>query len=327
MPRTMSIGGATYDLFIQANKDVVHGYVIEFPLGEKIRIKSIIETCGGGASNTAVGLSRLGCDTHFAGILSSDKWGKYMLKNFHKENVDTECVTIVDGECSSFSIIIFTGGDRVILYEPGTNAHLHDATFDRSKTATMDWIYLNHILEESCIIQNDIIDILINNDSACLTWNPGGCQFDIGIDDPHNATLLRHTDLLILNKEEAMRFTKKDNAMQAIMAISHAGAAIVCMTDGKNGVLATDGKMKYQCPAQNEVDVIDTTGAGDAFGIGATWALMRGLGMKDMLRAGTFNAASVVAHIGAQKGLMTENAMISELKEKELKIEIISSNP
>lgn len=317
--KTMSIGGATYDLFVRVPHQIIeaHGKHKHFslPLGEKVPVDNIVETCGGGACNTATGLSRLGCDASFEGVIASDQWGEKLIEKMKKEKVNTDLATIVEGEVSSFSIILSaSSGERVILYEGGTNMHLHEMTFDRDALKQMDWIYLNHIQEESCSIQDDIVAMLIDHSEARLTWNPGGCQIDRGITEKQNAMLLKETDLMLLNKEEALRFTKTETIDEAMHILKNAGVTIICITDGSRGTAATDGKILYHCPVLQDVNVLDTTGAGDAFGTGVTWALLEGMNLPDALRAGTINAASVVSALGAQAGLLTDIEMRKQMK-------------
>ena len=328
-PKTMSIGGATFDLFVRTDNRTIHSCgdmeAFAFPLGEKVRVRDVIETCGGGASNTSVGLARLGCNAHFEGVVGADQWGEKLKKNLEKEGVDTSCITVVEHETSSFSIILSaTSGERVILYDPGTNAHLHDVTFDRDMAATMDWVYLNHIQEESCVIQDNLIDIFEIEDSPGLTWNPGGCQIDVGLEAPNNKHLLEHTNLLLVNKDEALAFSKKDSVREAFEVLLEGGVKNVCITDGKKGALATNGKTYWHCPILTKGDVTDTTGAGDAFGTGTTWAILQGEDLPTALKAGTLNAESVVSAIGAQAGLLTEDEMQKRLTEISLEVASIS---
>lgn len=325
--RTISIGGATYDIFVRLDRSTVEACcgenAITLPLGDKIRVQDVIETCGGGASNTSVGLSRLGCESGFCGVVGDDQWGEKLRLNLEKEGVDTSCVTIVENEVSSFSIILSaSSGERVILYDPGTNGHLHDATFDRERAGEMDWVYLNHIQEQSCVIEDDIISLLAREGGPSLTWNPGGCQIDLGIEAPQNRKLLAHTDLLQLNQREALTFTKTNTVGDAVKILLEKGVQNVLVTDGKNGTIASDGKELYHCPIVEDNEVTDTTGAGDAFGTGATWALLTGNTLPEALRAGTMNAASVVSAIGAQAGLLTETEMRSRLKETKLTVDV-----
>ncbi len=317
--KTLSIGGATYDLFVRTGTSVLHedhgAKTLTLPLGQKIRVEQVIETCGGGAANTSVGLARLGCDAHFCGVLGSDQWGGRQLSNFGREGVDARSATVVEGETSSFSIILSAGsGERVILYDPGTNAHLHDATFDREAAAGMDWIYLNHIHERSCVIEDDIAAILSKHPETGLTWNPGGSQLKHGIREKTIKILLQKTRLFLCNREEAQQFTGEETTDKAIASLLRHGVRTVCISDGARGSTASDGKQTWHCPVISNAVIVDTTGAGDAFGTGATWALTQGLDLPMMLRAGTINATGVIGAMGAQAGLLTDTDMRQQLQ-------------
>lgn len=316
MPRTLSIGGITYDLFVDIHGDVVRSAdgraMLQLPLGSKIRIQGVEGLCGGGASNTAVGLARLGCQSLCCGVTGSDQWGAELLKNLEREHVDAAATTVVEGEHSSFSIVIIADGDRVILNTPGTNAHLHDVTFDRSAAESADWVYLNHLHSASNDIEDDIVALLASARPPHVTWNPGGHQIRSGLARTENRALVAQTDLLILNKEEALGFTKATNIADAFAVLLQAGAHIVCITDGRNGADAVDGTHRYHCPVL-PCTVRDATGAGDAFGTGMTWALLSGLDLPTALRAGTINATSVLGVIGAQPGLLTKTQMKSAI--------------
>ncbi|HLD63329.1 MAG TPA: carbohydrate kinase family protein [Candidatus Peribacteraceae bacterium] len=353
--RTLSIGGATYDLFVgtdlaatsltkdakdsEATEDLEEqkissessvssgssesSHVIALPLGEKVHVSSVQETCGGGASNTSVGLSRLGCDAAFAGVIGDDQWGRRLRENMEHEGVDTRGATIVEGEMTSFSIILSArSGERVILYTPGTNTHLQDATFQREQMEDVDWVYLNHIQEQSRAIQDDIIAFLLAHPEQRFTWNPGGPQLEAGLSDKHQAELLKHTDLLLLNKEEAFQFSRTASIQEALRTLSATGAHVVCITDGKHGSYATDGKHLFACPIVAGVNVVETTGAGDAFGVGMTWGLLQGLDLRQSLQAGSISAAGVVSAVGAQAGLLTDTDMKDQLQTVSLEVSV-----
>lgn len=323
--RTLSIGGATFDVFLSMNDLPKTDDEIRLGIGKKIPVQRVTEACGGGASNTAVGLSRLGLSASFCGIVGSDQWGSTLLNNLKKENVDVSSATIVEHETSSFSIVLsLPNGERTILYAAGVNEHLHDTTFDRDAMRGIDAAYLNHLCDTSCMIEDDILDALTENASVMLAWNPGGSQIDAGMRSRDSAALLKATRLLLLNKEEALSFSKSSTIDEALKRLTQAGARNVCVTDGKNGTVATDGTHVYRCPILKNVACVDTTGAGDAFGTGALWALVTGETLQTALISGTLNAASVVASIGAQAGLLTETNIREQLRKNLLAIETIS---
>jgi sugar/nucleoside kinase (ribokinase family) len=100
-----------------------------------------------------------------------------------------------------------------------------------------------------------------------------------------------------------------------------AGARVVCVTDGPHGAVATDGEALYSCPSLPCI-VTDSTGAGDAFGTAMTWALLRGKDLPTALKAGTINATSVVGSVGAQKGLLTETQIQTELSRTDIHVAV-----
>lgn len=320
----MSIGGATFDLFVVADHETIHAderaQAFTLPFGSKIRVKDVIRSCGGGAHNTAVGLARLGCGASYCGIVGDDPWGTAVLDNCIAESVDTTHVTIVENETTDFSIILMArNGERAILKHPGTSKHLQDATFARDAAAGCDWLYLNSLQDEARQIENDIVSILSASPSTKLTWNPGGRQIDQGMLANGTPALLAHTHVLLLNREEALDFTNELDVLSAMKTLLAAGVTIVCITDGAQGVLATDGTSVFHC-LPTDRPVVDTTGAGDAFGTGVTWALATGRSLPTALRAGTINAMSVVGSVGAQPGLLTLDAMEKRLAESDVTV-------
>ena len=143
----------------------------------------------------------------------------------------------------------------------------------------------------------------------------------MGLEPINNRELMAHTDLLVLNKEEALTFTREDSLEKALAVFLEAGAKNVVITDGKRGATASDGNKKYICPVVSDVQILDTTGAGDAFGTGVTWGLLTGMSLPEALKAGSINGASVVASIGAQTALLTDTEINARMNEVALDVE------
>jgi len=105
----------------------------------------------------------------------------------------------------------------------------------------------------------------------------------------------------------------------------------IYITLGKNGVLCSDNSKVYHLKLKDRVleeiqkvvieNPASTCGAGDAFGTGATWALLQGFSLPEALRAGSINAASVVGTIGAQAGLLTNTDMKQRLISESLHVD------
>lgn len=317
---TLSIGGATYDLFVPV-KEPLDGDVLALKSGRKIPIKDMLETVGGGAVNSSVGLSRLGFAASFAGILAMDGWGYRIAETLKRERVNCSSATLVENETSGFSLILLLeNGERVIFNHAGANEHLHDVTFDKGAILTVDAVYLNRLSESACIIENDILAAFRKKPGMHVTWNPGGCQLDEGMESSDKQSLLKQTTVLLLNKEEAEKFTRIGDTKRSMLELIKHGVKYVVVTDGGNGAIGTDGKEFVHCKAE-AVNNVDATGAGDAFGVGMTWAILHGETLPKALKAGTLNAVSVLGAIGAHTGLLTDKEMREELERFPVKIE------
>lgn len=321
--RSISIGGATFDLFIATAAGTVEHdgqRVLHLPLGGKIAATMVHGRSGGGACNSSTALARLGLRSALCAVVGDDQWGHLVLDQLAKEGVDAGDVTVAEGDMTGFSTIFSAAdGERVIISGAGANAHLRPVTLDAEMLQAADVVYLNRLQPNSDALELSIADAL-EDAKARLTWNPGGTQVGEGMDDPENARLLARTDVLLLNKEEAIAFSGAKDMEEALRRLAAACPAVVCITDGKQGVIATDGEKHFTCPIL-PAPVVDTTGAGDAFGSGVTWALATGHDLPTALRAGTINGASVVGAIGAQPGLLTDTQMHSALRSTDLRVE------
>ncbi len=315
--RTLSIGGTCYDLFVTLGEQTLSGIddgtQFRIPLGSKLRAQGVQGTCGGGAANTAVSFARLGCEASLASVMADDDWGKSVQHALKKEGVDTTHSTVVENEMSAFSLILHgKNRDRIIIASPGVTAHLHDITFDRDALRNADWVYMNSLHQDSCEIQDDILAAFGNAAAPKLSWNPGGAQIEEGLRAQHHKALLANTAVLLLNREEALRFAQAGTVEQAMERCQAAGAQIVCVTDGAGGATAQSAAGTFHCSAL-PCSAVDTTGAGDAFGSTLTWCIAQDWDLRKSLQASTINAVSVLQQTGAQPGLLTAKALQAAL--------------
>lgn len=321
-----SIGGAAFDVFIRAphatGYDAAGNYFLQFPLGAKVKVESVVQGCGGGAANTSVGFARLGMSARFCGVIGDDEWGQEIQKTLHDEGVATDAAIVVEKETSSFSIVLVdsASGERTILYSPNVNAHMQKAIFAKEILQKSHWLFLNHLADVSANIIDDCLELVTKTKGLHFAWNPGGSQIQNGMLASVTSALLRYTDILFLNAEEAAIFTaeplKGDRTQSVTAALRkgiQAGVKIFCITDAENGAYLSDGKTVFHATPPVTTRIIDTTGGGDAFAVGVTWGVFTGLSLQDALQAGMLNAASVIGVVGTQPGLLRKDEMRQRL--------------
>ncbi len=331
----ISIGGATIDIFVKpketniirlTSKDLDEcRELLCFDYGNKIKIDDVHETFGGGASNTSIGFHRLGLTSAIISLVGEDEWGKKIIKNLREEGVQTDNIFKTNKYKSSFSVIINSfEGDRTVLYFPGANKMLKKADIDKASFSNTKWLFINRVASSDTNILTYLEKKISNSQS--IAWNPGGYQIKQGINKYRS--LLKKTDILFLNKEEASSFTNISyskyndriyyNLTEIFNKIQTYGVKITVITDGKRGAQVYDGKEIYYCPIETD-NRKDTLGAGDAFATGFTYAYIQSLSLKKCLIFGTINATSVVNSYGAEEGLLTKRQMQDRYEKTKLK--------
>lgn len=348
--KVFTIGGATFDMFIKAHDHAImqlkdaHSVKdwICLDYGGKVKIDEVHETFGGGATNTAVAFARMGFEAHFCGKVGSE-YGERVTENLKNEGVDVSYARKTTRDKTAFSTILNTfEGDRTVLAYAGANMFFDANDLPLKELEKADWIFFNHLTKPKSKIPKELIKILKKNPNIKLAWNPGREQIMQGV--KKWKALLKRTEILILNKEEASQFARipykpagikkddpkchvhipnsflppyADDVSEIMYLFTQLDVKNVVITDGRNGAQASDGKRLYFCPVVTHKRV-DTLGAGDAFASGFTSAIMLGENIKTALKYGTLNANSVVSFYGAQTGLLS----LKEMKKRENKLDI-----
>jgi ribokinase len=129
------------------------------------------------------------------------------------------------------------------------------------------------------------------------------------------AKLYQRTEVLVLNREEAVEVTNGnyDDIHDLLNRLHGLGPRVVCVTDGPAGAYASDGNERYKMPPYPDpAPPVERTGAGDAFASTFVAAIMKGNNIEGALQWAPINSMNVVQHVGAQAGLLDEHH-ISEL--------------
>jgi sugar/nucleoside kinase (ribokinase family) len=147
-----------------------------------------------------------------------------------------------------------------------------------------------------------------------LAFNPGTIQLEkrgkLFMD------ALEKTDYLFVNKQEAQEILygkeltlikENDNQMKKLLyGLKGLGAKNIIVTDGDNGSFVQTENNEFFNLGIMTTEVVEKTGAGDAYTAGFLAALLNGQPVGEAMRWGTLDAASVVQRIGAEEGLLTK---------------------
>jgi ribokinase len=307
----ISIGDATIDHFLLFHDASVNCSLDKnlcqlcLNYADKLPVDQYIKLVAGNAANNAVGSSRLGLKTAYYLELGDDEAGRKIKQQLEVEGVDSRYIYLrPDIETNNSFVLSFQGERTIMVYHVKRQYVLPDM-------APAEWVYLTstgHGYEE---LFPDVIDYVKKN-AVKLAYNPG--TFQLRGDKNLMAETLKVCEVVFINIEEAQQIlgTTQKNVSTLLSGMRDLGPATVVITDGPKGAYAYDGREYLYLP-EFSIDRVETTGAGDSFATGFVAALQHGNTMSEALRWGSFNASSVVMHIGPQEGLLTKQAMEQRL--------------
>jgi len=308
----LAIGKASQDVFLQSSKDFqpyVHKGVQyeQLPLGKKIHIDSIFFSTGGNATNAVVTFARQGLHSLYAWTLGSDMASQAVLNALDDEGVDTTYVhQKADFQTSYSTILLAPTGERTVLNYPGTLIKDRDVPFSLKAIEEADWLYLSSI--NNMVLLDKIISHAVKHDVKIM-MNPSGLE----LAEPKKLkAILEEVTVVAVNKEEAQLLVHGETLEELVRHLTHF-CPVVLVSDGPNGVVATDSKTIIRAGMYEDVTVVDRLGAGDAFGSGflSQWAM--GKSLKESVIFASANSTSVVTKIGAKTGILPKGARLHEM--------------
>lgn len=306
MHDVVCVGDATIDALLSIHKDcklyqVPDGTWLCLKYGEKIPVDSFKLSLGGIAGNVSVGLSRMDLKSALCAEIGDDELSQKIENDLKKENVSTELLLKTKGETASLAVGINLKNERTLFV--GHVKRKHNFNFDG---VSAHWLYLGGLGEEWEEPYKKVLDYVQKNNLR-LAFTPGSAQLE-----ELNETVfevLKKTEVLLVNKTEGERIVRGLNGQEndpskILVQLQKLGAKRVVMTDGKNGSYAIDKDGKVYSLGFFPCNVVEKTGAGDAYTSGFLGAVLYGKNVEEAMRWGAVNAASVIEYVGAQKGLL-----------------------
>jgi len=338
----ITIGTATRDVFLKSPlfkvlRDPKHlkkigvstGEAQCFALGSKIEVESPIFTVGGGATNAAVTFSRQGLRTACLTKVGKDETGEIILKELRKEKVSPFLVKGNSFETAHSTILLAPTGERTILVYRGISEKLNTKEIPFAKLKTR-WVYISPGRISFTVIRK--IFNHASRQNINIAFAPSDYFIKMGIRKLR--PFLLKSKIVIMNREEGAGLTgiNYDKEKEIFKKLDKITPGIVIMTDGSRGVLVSDGQRIYKAKIF-KTKIVDSTGAGDAFGSGFVAGLIhkkekcekgccRVDNIKYAIRLGSANAASVIEHIGAHEGILNKREFEQAQRWKRLSIKI-----
>lgn len=262
-------------------------------------VETIRMSPAGTAGGTGVVLARLGAEVHSVGAIGEDPISGVLSALLAEHGIDvSRLVRKPDVQTSASVIPVRPNGDRPAWHCIGANGALTLEGIDLTSIPGLTHVHLGGpeflggpaagelLAAARAAGCTTSVDILAPGDPDLLAW----------IED-----CLPHTDYLLPNDEQVLGFTGATDLATGARELVARGAGCVAVTQGAKGALVVTAEETIEIPAY-AVEVVDTTGCGDAFSAGFLRGRGLGLDLTGSARLGCASAAQVAGGVGTDAG-------------------------
>jgi sugar/nucleoside kinase (ribokinase family) len=276
-----------------------------------------IETSGGSAANTIVGVASLGARAAFIGKVKEDILGRAFAHDIRAAGVTFTTSPAPDGPSTARCYVLVTpDGERTMNTYLGAAQNLHPADIDPDMIAESAIIYLEGYLWDPKNAKDAFIKAAKIAHQAertvALTLSDAFCV-DRWRDEFLQLMRSGTVDLIFANEAE-LRSLYQTSDFDAAVSALRADISVAVVTRSEKGCLVISREGTEAVSAFPVERVVDTTGAGDLFAAGFLAGLSRGADDRTCGRLGALAAAEVIQHLGARpetslKDLARENGL------------------
>lgn len=267
---------------------------------------------GGKGANQAVGAVRMGAQVTLIGRVGDDEFGKALTDNLTNDGVDVSHVSVDPDEATGIAIITLDqGGQNSIVVASGANMALtpEDVRTAWQKIDDIDIVVMPLEVLLDCI--EETVRLAVEN-SVKVVLNPAPAQ-------KLSDELLKNVDVLVPNESETALLTGLavetiEKAEIAARRLLSKGAKTVVLTLGSRGALLVTPNEPSRELQPYEVEVVDTTAAGDAFVAALSVGISNGLPLEDAVQQANAAGALAVTKMGAQPCMPTQEEVDKLMK-------------
>ena len=299
---SVPLGTETLDVVVVGDLMVDVLAAMSGPLARGSDTPSAVTTAGGGsAANVAVWLAAQGVPTSYVGRVGDDALGRESVAALTDRGVTAWVSTEPDLTTGTCIVLVEPGGERSMLPDAGANATLTAADLPQRAFRPGGHLHLSGYtllnpgsrdagLAALSMAAAADMTVSVDPSSAAPLAELGAARF---------LSMTRGVDLLLANRDEAAVLAGTSDPHLAAQQLGDTYREVVVKL-GADGAMWQQGFIGASAPAERGVEVVDTTGAGDAFAAGflASWLLHPE--PETALAAGCRLAARAVSKVGAR---------------------------
>jgi sugar/nucleoside kinase (ribokinase family) len=278
---------------------------------------SVQLTTGGNVCNTGIAMAKLGMKVAAAGLVGRDVLGAAVTERLRQQGLDTSAVFTSDrGQTSATVVAVEPGGERCFFHTPGVTRLLDAAAlrqcfpiFRRCRYIQIGYFgLLPALTPELPALLRELRAAAPETKVNLETVTPVGPWEQL---EP----ILPHVDVFVPSRTEAIDLTSERDPEKMIAAFRrHMPRGLIGIKLDADGCILDDGTGRgaVVVPAY-QVQVVDTTGAGDTWFAGLLTGLIRGMPLEQAGRLANRTAADCCTALGASAGVRTFDETLSRL--------------
>jgi sugar/nucleoside kinase (ribokinase family) len=306
-PRVLCAGILVGDLFVPPLSRLPAA-------GELLVTGDFLMQAGGCAANVAVALSRLGVGSRVVGKVGRDAFGDFVNDALSEFGIDVTFIGRSETMGTAKTVIVPTvGEDRRYIHTVGANADLTGQEFDTGAMAGVDVVYLGGYLVLPGLRPHAVVELFdtahrVGAQTLLDVVLPGDTK--ASMDDLRQ--ILPSVDFFLPNYDEAGQLTGEEDPERQSACFHDAGAGTVIITMGSDGMLvrtATD-MLRLAAP---KVDVVDGSGAGDAFAAGLIVGILEQWSLERSLRFASMVGALACTALGCTDGIPDRERVLRQM--------------
>lgn len=267
--------------------------------GETLPVEDAAFSAGGKGANQAVQAAKLGIDTYMIGCVGNDSQGDFLIESAQKYGVNIDYIRRTNAPSGMGIVNTLKDGNVFACIVRGANYEVTKKDIDMA----VSLLEKTEIVILQMEIPQEINMYAIDKAKEC------GCKvlMNAAPAEEISRDYLKKCDILVVNEVEAEFYMKEhiDSVEKALVCAGRLSMELgnsCVFTLGKEGaVVAEDGKTEF-IPSQN-VQAIETTGAGDSFIGGVGYAMINGMDLVEACKIATCCSAVTVCRMGAQQSM------------------------
>lgn len=272
--------------------------------GELVVTDDFLLNVGGCAANVAVGLSKLGVGSRVVGRAGCDAFGDFLISALTGFGIDVSLIVRSETSGTSKTVIVpVVGEDRRYIHTLGANAEFSEQDFGPGALSGVDVVYLGGYLVLPGLRPGSVAELFeaahrVGARTLLDVVLPGDTE--ASMDDL--SSILPNVDFFLPNYDEARHLTGEPDPERQAALFNEAGAETVIITMGSDGLLARS-TIYTRLLAAPKVDVVDGSGAGDAFTSGLIVGILEGWPLERSLRFASAVGAFACTALGCTDGI------------------------